>query len=562
MNSLGTDLELAEANAATYVTMLRRHAHMRGGHPALRSAGGTVSYGELDRAVDMAAAALSGVGVGAGDRVALFMNNRVEFVTVLAGCNRLGAIGVPINHRLSGSEVAFILTDSGSTAVVTDAARSSVLSQALACLDTAVATFVAGEEPAVPMPAKWISWSDALASATQPQPLSPAAVTAWMPTSPALIMYTSGTTGRPKGAVLTHLNLLMQTLTRVRNTRQGMGNETVLVATPLFHIAGLATLIPSLLLGHTVVLAPDAAFDPAALLDLIESEQVTSMFLVPTQWQALCDQPDLPERRLSLRYLSWGASPASHATLAKMAQAFPGAAIVATFGQTEMSPITCALDGPDAVRKIGSVGKPIATIDTRIVDDDMRDVPPGEVGEILYRGPSMMAGYWNNPAATDEAMRGGWLHSGDLVKTDDEGFIYVVDRKKDMIISGGENIYSAELEGVISAHPKVREVAVIGVPHPKWVESPAAVIVPNDLEDPPSESEIVGWTRERLASYKKPTVVSIVASLPRNASGKVLKRVLRDQLRSTGAERPNPAEPCGITDQGIQPAAGGANEHS
>jgi acyl-CoA synthetase (AMP-forming)/AMP-acid ligase II len=192
-----------------------------------------------------------------------------------------------------------------------------------------------------------------------------------------------------------------------------------------------------------------------------------------------------------------------------------------------MSSVTCVLKGEDAVRKMGSVGKPIVNIEARLVDEDMDDVAVGEVGEIVYRGPTVLQQYWGKPEATDDAFTGGWFHSGDLCKMDDEGYITVVDRKKDMIISGGENIYCAEVEAVIDAHPGVAEVALIGLPHERWVETPRALIVATDPSAPPSEQEIIEWFKGRLASYKKPTSVVVIDALPRNASGKVLKTQLR-----------------------------------
>ena len=316
----------------------------------------------------------------------------------------------------------------------------------------------------------------------------------------------------------------------MRTTRSLGSGGTSLCAAPIFHIAGLAKVVPALTLGQTVVLPSSGAFDPAGILELLESEHVTDMFLVPTQWQAMCDLPDIAERSLHLRAVTWGASPALPSTMEAMARSFPDVPFTAVFGQTEMSPVTCVLDGEDATRKFGSVGLPVPAVDIRVVDEEMRDVENGQVGEIVYRGPSMMARYWNNPEATAEATRGGWFHSGDLVRRDDEGFVFVVDRKKDMIISGGENIYSTEIEDVIDSHPKVREVAVIGVPHPRWVETPLAVIVPSDPGDPPTEDEIETWCRARLASYKKPSAIRIVDGLPRNVSGKVLKTDLRTRF--------------------------------
>jgi acyl-CoA synthetase (AMP-forming)/AMP-acid ligase II len=210
-----------------------------------------------------------------------------------------------------------------------------------------------------------------------------------------------------------------------------------------------------------------------------------------------------------------------------MAKTFPHAEIISLFGQTEMSPVTTSLPSEDAIRKIGSVGKPIPTVPIRIVDDRMNDVAPGEVGEIVYRGPTVMAGYWNNPKATAEAFTGGWFHSGDLVRQDDEGFLYVVDRQKDMIISGGENIYSAEVENALAGHPGIADVAVIGARHERWGETPVAVVVAANPARAPTLSELTSWLRDRLASYKKPTALVLLDELPRSAAGKVLKHELR-----------------------------------
>jgi acyl-CoA synthetase (AMP-forming)/AMP-acid ligase II len=212
-----------------------------------------------------------------------------------------------------------------------------------------------------------------------------------------------------------------------------------------------------------------------------------------------------------------------------MIETFPDAEIVTSFGQTECSPVTTTLRGQDAVRKIGSVGTPMINVEVRVVDDEMRDVAPGEVGEIVYRGPLVMSGYWNKPEETAEAFRGGWFHSGDLVRQDPDGYYYVVDRKKDMIISGGENIYCAEVENVLAGHPQIADVALIGVPDPTWGETPLAVIVPRDPADPPSLESVDEYCREHLARYKRPRRLTIVDALPRNATGKVQKTVLRER---------------------------------
>ena len=241
-----------------------------------------------------------------------------------------------------------------------------------------------------------------------------------------------------------------------------------------------------------------------------------------------CALPGLADRDLSrLRRLSWGAAPASTTLLRTMIDTFPQAQVITAFGQTECSPVTCLLRGEDSITKIGSIGTPMLNVEVRVVDDEMNDVPQGEVGEIVYRGPLVMRGYWNKPEETAAAFEGGWFHSGDLVRADEDGYMYVVDRKKDMIISGGENIYCAEVENVLAAHPKIGEVALIGVPDARYGEAPLAVVAPRDPADPPTAAEIIAFTRERLAAYKCPRDIELVDALPRNPSGKVLKTQLR-----------------------------------
>jgi acyl-CoA synthetase (AMP-forming)/AMP-acid ligase II len=248
----------------------------------------------------------------------------------------------------------------------------------------------------------------------------------------------------------------------------------------------------------------------------------------------VCRQPQASSLTSTLRKAIWGASPALRSTLELMSETLPGVDILSNFGQTEMSPSTTWLKGADAIRKMGSVGRPSINVEVRLVDDDMRDVPRGEVGEIVYRGPTVMKGYFRNGGATAEAFEGGWFHSGDLVREDEDGYLYVVDRKKDMIISGGENVYPAEVETALLAHEAVADVAVVGIPHPKWVETPFAVVVRAAGADV-TERELIDHCRERLAGYKKPSGVAFVDVLPRNAGGKVLKRALRETYAGRSA---------------------------
>jgi acyl-CoA synthetase (AMP-forming)/AMP-acid ligase II len=270
------------------------------------------------------------------------------------------------------------------------------------------------------------------------------------------------------------------------------------------------------------------------MLELIEAHSVTMCIFVPTQWETICRSHFVARVDPGqLRVAMWGASPAPLHTLEAMARAFPRAAIVSAYGQTEMSGATTLLKGPDSTRKMGSVGKPMLGVELRVVDDDLRDVAIGEVGEVVYRGPNVMAGYHQQPDATEEAFAGDWFHSGDLARFDDEGYVWLVDRKKDMIVSGGENVYPAEVERVLLDHPGVAEAAVIGVPHPRWVETPVAFVVPSGRGEL-DEGELIAHCREYLAGYKKPSAIIVVEELPRNAGGKVLKRILRqtysDQL--------------------------------
>jgi fatty-acyl-CoA synthase len=507
------------ARRQNWTNQLARHALMQPDATALRFLGHTTTWGELDRRVIALAGALSRRGVRFGDRVLILMLNRTEFIESFLAANKLGAIAVPVNFRMTPPEIAFLVSDCQARVVITEAVLSNVASAVRAIEPTLKTVIVAGAGTDDDV----IGYDDLLAEpAPEPQPVD-------IPNdSPALIMYTSGTTGRPKGAVLTHNNIAGQAMTNLFTISPDINHDVGFIGVPLFHIAGIGNMISGLLLGLPTVLYPLGAFDPGALLDVLAAEKVTSMFLVPAQWQAVCAEQRVNPRELQLRVLSWGAAPASDTLLRDMSELFGGAQIYAAFGQTEMSPVTCMLLAQDAIRKLGSVGKVIPTVSARVVDEDMNDVPAGQVGEIVYRAPTLMAGYWNNSKATAEAFAGGWFHSGDLVRCDDEGYVWVVDRKKDMIISGGENIYCAEVENVLASHPAIAEVAVIGRADDRWGEVPVAVAA----LAAPSEGildlgDLDQFLTERLARYKHPKALEIVEALPRNPAGKVLKTELR-----------------------------------
>lgn len=504
------------ARRQNWVNQLERHAMMQPDAPALRFVGNTMTWADLRRRVAALAGALSGRGVGFGDRVMILMLNRTEFVESVLAANMIGAIAVPLNFRLTPTEIAVLVEECVAHVMLTEAALAPVAIGVRNIQPLLSVIVVAGGSSQDSV----FGYEDLLNEAGDVhEPVD-------IPNdSPALIMYTSGTTGRPKGAVLTHANLTGQAMTALYTSGANINSDVGFVGVPLFHIAGIGNMLTGLLLGLPTVIYPLGAFDPGQLLDVLEAEKVTGIFLVPAQWQAVCTEQQARPRDLRLRVLSWGAAPAPDALLRQMSATFPETQILAAFGQTEMSPVTCMLLGEDAIAKRGSVGRVIPTVAARVVDQNMNDVPVGEVGEIVYRAPTLMSCYWNNPEATAEAFAGGWFHSGDLVRMDSDGYVWVVDRKKDMIISGGENIYCAELENVLASHPDIAEVAVIGRADEKWGEVPIAVAaVTNDdlrIED------LGEFLTDRLARYKHPKALEIVDALPRNPAGKVLKTELR-----------------------------------
>ena len=520
----------ASVSASAGITLsdvLRRHARVRPDRIAFVDPQRRCTFSEMDDRVTRLANALSARGVRHGDRVAVLGYNSVELVESWLAALRLGAVAVPVNFRMVADEIAYVLADSAAVAVVVDLALAPAVEQARTKSPSVRTVVTIGGD------------LDEIIAAAEDVAIHVAVADE----APAFIMYTSGTTGFPKGAVLTHRNLYLHAFSSIATLGYRGDDDCWMAVAPLFHTAGVSGMLPMFLNGGTAVIPPSGGFDPAAIVATIVDEQVTSCWMTPAQWQIVCAIPDLGSRDLSrLRRVWWGAAPASTTLLRTMIDAFPHAEIIAAFGQTECSPITCLLRGEDSIRKIGSVGTPMLNVETRIVDDQMNDVPQGEVGEIVYLGPLVMKEYWNKEAETVEAFRGGWFHSGDLVRQDEDGYIYVVDRKKDMIISGGENIYCAEVENVLATCAKVAEVAIIGVPDPKWGETPMAVIVPRDPADPPTDDEIEAHCRQHLARYKHPHRVVIVDALPRNASGKVLKTHLRQEHGAAESHAAGPTD--------------------
>lgn len=505
----------------THGQQLARSARRAPERIALRDGDRTLGYGDLDRRAGQVAGGLEGLGVGIGTRVAILMRNRIEFVEAFLGCARAGAIAVPVNFRLVAAEVAYILRDSGSRVVVVEEDLVDVAQDAIAELVDPPALVVVGAGATPPGTTSYVDLLSGPEVLEEPQGLGER--------DPLCILYTSGTTGRPKGAVITHLAMAVQSMSRVHAQRLEPGAEVWLSGMQLFHAGALSSLLPCLMIGGEFLMVGPSVDGAQGVVDLMERHGVTSCSLVPTQWQDICAVPGIEERRLSLRTISWGTAPSSGTLLDRMHALFPGVRIYNLFGQTETCGSACTLTGDLAREFPGSVGRPFPNVEMRIVDEHGRDVGTDEVGEVLYRGPTVMREYWNKPEETVAAWAGGWFHSGDLARRDELGLIWVVDRKKDMIISGGENIYSAEVEEAVRAHPKVAEVAVVGVPHERWGETPCAAVVPVDPADPPTLEEVRDHAARHIARYKLPGAVVVVDVLPRTVTGKVQKFVLREQ---------------------------------
>jgi long-chain acyl-CoA synthetase len=463
------------------------------------------------------AGGLARLGVGKGDRVAIIALNSDRYFETLFAVPGLGAIIVPLNTRLAPPEIAFMLQDSGARLLLLDDAFTTLPSQ-LAGLATVPDLVFLGAGPA---PAGMCEFETLLAE-------PPLGFGAAGGDDVAGIFYTGGTTGRAKGVMLSHQNLVANAAMVV----SGAGyryDSTYLHAAPMFHVADGASNLAVTMLGGTHVFIP--RFDPADVLAEIARNRVTNTLLVPTMVNALVNGPDLAKYDLSsLRVIAYGASPMPDAVLQKATAALPGVRLLHAYGMTEAAPIVTAME--IAIEPVGqqtkSCGRPALLVDVRIADENDNEVPRGTVGEVQVRGPNIMLGYWNQPEVTQAALRGGWYHSGDGGMMDADGYLYIVDRLKDMIISGGENIYSAEVESAISTLDGVAEVAVIGIPDETWGEAVHAVVVAGAGHTLTAE-QVIAHSRSCIAHYKCPRSVELrETSLPLSGAGKVLKNQLRE----------------------------------
>jgi long-chain acyl-CoA synthetase len=506
-----------------YLTQgLKRAAQVNRNGIATVDSGRRQTWQVFERRVAKLAGALQSLELGLGGRVAILSFNSDRYLEYFFAVPWAGGIIVPLNVRLAPPELVYMLNDSGSEILVVDDAHAVLLPDLAASTSTIRQIIYAGAGDA---PAGILD-HEAILEAAQPAPDAGRGGD-----DVAGIFYTGGTTGLSKGAMLTHTNLISNALVSLLNIYEGK-RWTYLHSAPMFHIADCQWNVGVTLHAGTHVFMPK--FAPEDMLRAIETYRVTHCALVPTMVNMLCNVEGREKYDLSsLRGLNYGGSPMPPVLIVKARQAFPQCRFFQGYGQTETAPNVSMLldqyhdpDGPFA-DKIASAGQPVFTVEVKIVDAEGKNVPRGVVGEIAARGPNVMAGYWNKPEETAYALRGGWMHTGDLGYMDEDGFLYIVDRIKDVIISGGENVYSTEVEKVIYQHPAVAMCAVIAIPDEKWGEAVHAIVVPRPGQSIGGE-EIIAYCRQQIAGYKSPRTVDIRHEpLPMSGAGKILKRELR-----------------------------------
>jgi fatty-acyl-CoA synthase len=507
--------------------LLRRTARRYPEKTAVVASGRRVGYAELEESVNRCARALSESGLGKGDRLGLLSHNCWQFAVLTFAAARLGLVLVPVNFMLTASEVAYILEHAEVAGLVAEdtlvataeealqiAGRGEVVRGVIGFPGTDVGAGTAAFEGWVDVD----SWIDGSGAAPYPGVVVE-------DDDPIRLMYTSGTESRPKGVLLTSRSLISQYVSCAIDG--GMGSEDIELHTlPLYHCAQLDCFFGvDVYLGATSIILPGP--DPAAMLETIEREGVTKLFCPPTVWISLLGHPDFEKRDLSSLVKGYyGASAMPVEVLREIRRRLPHLRLWNFYGQTEMAPLATILRPEEQDSRAGSAGRAALNVETRVVDEEGNDVAPGEIGEIVHRSPHATTGYYRRAEQTVEAFRGGWFHSGDLGTLSEDGYLSVVDRKKDMIKTGGENVASREVEEVLYELDGADEVAVFGVAHPRWIEAVAAVIVraPGATL---TEEQVHDHARRRLAGYKQPKFVTFVDALPKNPSGKILKRDLR-----------------------------------
>ena len=514
----------AQTSSQTLIDTLRRSAARHPHKLAIKHGARCWTYAQFYDACARVAGGMQRLGIAPGDRIAILSRNSSAFASGRYAVAATGAIFVPVNFMLNAHEAAYILNHSGARLLLVGKTEVSK-AQALAALCPTIEMMIwLGSEEGLPTPPGMMPFS-ALSSG---QAFTP--VDALGAADPAQIIYTSGTESAPKGAVLSHAAIIWQYGSCLVDAEIAHV-DTHLHSMPLYHCAQLDCFLgPSIQAGGSNIITDDPS--PDNLLRLLSEERISAFFAPPTVWISLLNAPAFAQTDLSnLRKGYYGASIMPVEIMKKMQQNIPQIRLWNLYGQTEIAPVATILKPEDQLRKPGSAGKPVLHVETRVIDGDGADVAVGEIGEVVHRSPQLLREYYKDPERTAQAFSGGWFHSGDLATIDDEGYITIVDRKKDMIKTGGENVSGREVEEVIYQFADVAEVAVIGLPHHHWVEAVTAVVVirPGGIA---AEDQLIGHCAARLAGFKVPKKILFVDELPRNPSGKILKRDLRDRHAS------------------------------
>ena len=509
------------------------YARLQPNKLAVRDSNRDLTFSGWHERANRLANGLLGLGLTPGDRVVVLAYNCAEWMEIYVALARAGAVAVPVNFRLTSAEIAYIAGHCEAKAVIAQhglADRFAPVRADLAVAPDAYVEFGRSDDPA----AGWRAYEDLIADASDTDPGVPVD-----PADPCALMYTSGTTGRPKGAIRSHAGNTLIALVTALEMQFGR-NEVGLLVMPLCHANSLYFSHTFAHLGATCVIDDRASFDPEALLATMAKERITFTSLVPTHYIMMLALPQATRTRYdvsAVQRLMISSAPARKETKLAILDHFRNAGLYELYGSTEAGWVTL-LRPEEQIDKLGSVGREWAgSGPIRLLGPDGHEVKDGEVGELFSRTPWVFDGYWNDPEKTAEAFRGRWCSVGDMARRDEDGFIHLVDRKSNMIISGGENVYPSEVEDVIAAHPKVKDVAVIGVPHEKWGEAVHAVVILHDSQQA-SEAELIEWCRSRVAGYKRPRSVAFIAEadMPRTATGKIQHRLLRDRhLSESGA---------------------------
>ena len=485
----------------------------------------SLTYGELNRRVNRLAHGFIDMGVTHGDRVAVITHNCIEYYEIYFALCKIGGVMVPFNHLLREKELVRDLTYIGPRFLVMQAEFSPMVQK--------VAPRVLGLEEIVSLGPSgvegYLDYDSVMEGKSEEEPEAEVDERDLMS-----IFLTSGTTGKPKGAMRTHRHNYMNALSASIEMSL-VEEDKVLLLFPFYHVT-FEDRFCHVMRGNTIVLNREGSFRAPQVLELLARHKITICQFVPTMINTMLQEPDIEDYDLgAMRLILYAAAPMPVELLKKALLRFK-CGFMQFYGQTETGPMTTVLrpcdhrtDDPERIERLASCGRPVLIFETRLVDHNDKEVPVGEVGELTVKSPAMTMGYWNLPGATEQLLAGGWLHTGDYARRDKDGYIYIVDRKNDMIISGGKNIYPREVEEVLYGHPGVLEATVIGVPDLHWGESVMAVVVPKPDFDLTAE-ELIAFCKENVASYKKPRVVEFRDALPKSATGKILKRVLRDEM--------------------------------